>query len=95
MFLRTKVIEFSNFTPCQTEIKSTWVWWISFANQTNIVRVHLHYSESESDITSDLMHCFQSVCLYYSDKDQRKQPSRMCTTRSLTVAKNLDIWAKP
>ena len=33
------------------------------------VRVHLYYSEyeSESDVASDLLHCFQSVCLYYSD----------------------------
>ena len=36
---------------------------------TNVVRVHLYYSEceSESDVASDLLHCFQSVCLYYSD----------------------------
>ena len=35
-----------------------------------ILRVHLYWSESEreSDVTSNLLHCFQSVCLYCSDK---------------------------
>ena len=30
------------------------------------VRLYQSESESESDIASDLLHCFQSVCLYYS-----------------------------
>ena len=38
------------------------------------LRVHLYWSEN--DVASDLLHCFQCVCLYYSDvraaKDQRK-----------------------
>ena len=29
------------------------------------VRLYQREIESESDIASDLLHCFQSVCLYY------------------------------
>ena len=42
------------------------------------VRVHLYKKEGESerDIASNMLHCFLSMCLYYSDnssdKDQRK-----------------------
>ena len=41
--------------------------------QWDRVKAHLYYSESESDVVSNLLHCFQSVYLYYSDKDQIKR----------------------
>ena len=36
-----------------------------------IIKAHLH--KSESDVTSNLLHCFPSVYLYYSDKEQRRK----------------------
>ena len=39
--------------------------------------------ESESDVTSDLLHCFQFVCLYYSDSSSDKDQRKKSLSRSL------------
>ena len=36
-------------------------------------RVHLYWSESESDVASNLLHCFQSVHLYCIDNEIKEK----------------------
>ena len=68
-----KFVKKNNFAP--SPLSASTQHWHSF-------RVHLYYSESEreSDVASNLLHCFQSVYLYYSgssgDKHQRKNRFR-------------------
>ena len=58
----------SEKTPIITIITDEKILDIDLQKITNILnfcllRVHLYKSESESDVASDLLHCFQSVCL--------------------------------
>ena len=49
---------------------------LNVAIRVDPLTVHLYESKSESNIATNLLHCFQSVCLYCSDsssdEDQRK-----------------------
>ena len=50
---------------------------------SDMLRVHLYYSERESDVAYNLFHCFQSVYLYYSDSSSGKDQSKQSLSRSL------------
>ena len=50
-----------------------------------IIRVYLYYSESKSDIASNLLYCFQSVYLYYRDRS-RSEKNRFRFRSSINAA---------